>query len=76
MPTDHTNDRAGRNRDPDTIDIIDGLNRHSGQLSALLVSITGQGADNFYLLARENQDRLLDCASDLAMRVREAAGRL
>ena len=76
MPNDHTNDRAGHNRDPETIDIIDGLIRHSGQLEALLVSMTGQGAGNFHLLAREYQDLMLDCASDLAVRVREASGRL
>lgn len=67
---------AKPNRDPETLDVIDNLQRTSGQLAALLTAFNGEGAERFHALIDDDQDRIIDLAACLAGRIKEAAGRL
>lgn len=76
MNATHTSPAAGRNRDPETIDIIDNLQRTSGQLASLLALITANGTDHFRRMTPTVQDHILDLCDDHANRILEAANNL
>jgi len=64
------------NRDSEQLDIIDNLQRTSGQLAALLTAFNGDGIERFHCLTEDGRGQIIDLASCLADRIKEAAGRL